>query len=137
MAKIKLVQCVGCDATIEEEPSISPEKRLPCPMCGSVGRKINVSFEETIEVGEIIGIKGNHSGEKKPFIKQISGDKLQYETGKLAKLVRIIDRDNDLYYEQVTDPETGKVFHECKEPLSAHREHGSAKKSKEIFFKDE
>ena len=130
MAKIKPVLCMGCDAPIEEDLSISPNKRLPCPMCGSVGRKINVSLEETIEVGDKIRMKGKHSGESKFFIDQISGAQLQYNTGKLAKWVRIIDRANDLYYEQVTDPETGKVFHECKEPLSAHKGHGSAKKSK-------
>lgn len=119
---------MGCDTTIEEELSISPERRLPCPMCGSVGRKINVSLEEKIEVGDKIRMKGKHSGESKFFIEQISGDQLQNDTGKLAKLVRIIDRDNDLYYEQVTDPETGKVIRYCKEPLSAHKGHGSAKK---------
>ena len=25
------------------------------------------------------------------------------------------------------DPETGKIIHECQEPLSEHRNHGSAK----------
>ena len=71
MAKNKSVLCMGCDATIEEA-SISPKRRLPCPMCGSGGRKINVSLEETIEVGDKIRMKGKHSGEGKFFIDQIS-----------------------------------------------------------------
>lgn len=130
MAKTRPVLCVGCNATIDEEPSISPERRLPCPACGSVGRKINVSFEETIEIGDKIRMKGKHSGKSKFFIDQTSGTHLQHKTGKLVKIERTIDRDNDLYYEQVTDPKTGKVFHECEEPLSEHKGHGSAKNRK-------
>jgi hypothetical protein len=43
---------------------------------------------------------------------------------------RIIDRDNDSYHEIVMDPISGKVVHECKEPLSQHRGHGSAKRKR-------
>jgi len=47
------------------------------------------------------------------------------------KLSRVIDRDNDIYHEVVTDPETGEVVHECREPLSQHRQHGTAKQEGE------
>jgi len=43
-------------------------------------------------------------------------------------LERLIDRENDWYAETVTDPETGEIVHECKEPLSEHQGHGAAKK---------
>ena len=39
----------------------------------------------------------------------------------------VIDRENDLYKEVVTDPDTGKIIHQCEEPLSEHVGHGSAK----------
>lgn len=43
---------------------------------------------------------------------------------------RLIDWGNDRYKEVVTDPETGIIVHHCEEPLSKHRGHGSAKKTK-------
>lgn len=42
--------------------------------------------------------------------------------------VRLIDKDANRYFEKVTDPDTGQVLHECNEPLSEHRGHGSDKK---------
>ena len=41
----------------------------------------------------------------------------------------MIDREADTYDETVTDPESGEIVHECHEPLSEHRGHGSAKRS--------
>ena len=46
------------------------------------------------------------------------------------KKERLIDRAKDHYKEVVTDPDTGSVVHQCDEPLSQHRGHGSAKKKK-------
>ncbi|MCG6537661.1 MAG: hypothetical protein L7F78_23840 [Syntrophales bacterium LBB04] len=44
------------------------------------------------------------------------------------KLSRVIDREKDIYYEVVFNPETGEIFHGCQEPLSQHRGHGASKK---------
>ena len=41
---------------------------------------------------------------------------------------RCIDKDNNHYKEIVVDPETGEIIHQCEEPLSEHRGHGSDKK---------
>ena len=49
---------------------------------------------------------------------------------KLVHLERVIDRDNDQYFERVTDYETGEVIHHCKEPLSQHLGHGSDRQKK-------
>jgi hypothetical protein len=38
-----------------------------------------------------------------------------------------INRREDTYAETVTDPESGAIIHECREPLSHHRGHGSAR----------
>jgi hypothetical protein len=43
------------------------------------------------------------------------------------KFQRVIDRLANWYHERVTDPTTGAVVHECDEPLTQHRGHGSAK----------
>jgi hypothetical protein len=46
------------------------------------------------------------------------------------RVERGIDQDEDLYVEIVTDPDTGEIVHRCKEPLSQHRDRGSAKPKK-------
>jgi hypothetical protein len=51
-------------------------------------------------------------------------------TGKQVRVVRIINKTADAYYEKVTDVETGNVIHECAEPLSKHRGRGTAKPRK-------
>ena len=45
--------------------------------------------------------------------------------GRLAQHDRIIDREADRYIERVTAIDTGELVHECDEPLSQHRGHGS------------
>lgn len=72
-------------------------------------------------------MKIRNSGGGKPFVEVVSGDDLHRNSGKLMKLERTIDRENDLYHEIVTNPSTGEIVHECKEPLSEHKGHGTAK----------
>ncbi len=43
-------------------------------------------------------------------------------------LTRIIDRENDRYYELIKDGETDQIINETEEKLSDHQGHGSAKK---------
>jgi hypothetical protein len=50
--------------------------------------------------------------------------------GWLVDKQHLIEVDEDLYEEQVIDLETGKLLQSCKEPLSEHRDHGSAKGKK-------
>ena len=42
-----------------------------------------------------------------------------------------IDRKKDFYEEVVKDKATGKIVHQCKELLSKHKGHGSAKHKRE------
>jgi hypothetical protein len=49
---------------------------------------------------------------------------------KLVHREQIIDRDNDRYFERVTDYETGEVIHMNEEPLSKHVLRGTAKPKK-------
>lgn len=57
-----------------------------------------------------------------------SGDDLCVTKSKWMNKNRVIDKKNDLYSETITDPQTGEILHQCKEPLSLHRGHGSTKR---------
>jgi hypothetical protein len=46
----------------------------------------------------------------------------------MSKIERVIDRENDKYYELITDSETGSILRECNEPLTQHVDRGSAKR---------
>jgi len=59
---------------------------------------------------------------------KLESDEICVRTGKLVKKVRIIDHETDKYEELIRDQLTGEIFHRCKEPLSQHVGHGSAKK---------
>ena len=58
---------------------------------------------------------------------QFVGGHYHKKSEKWNTKVRIIDRVNDWYYEEVRDGDTGALIHLCDEPLSEHDGHGSAK----------
>ncbi len=126
----KTVACGNCGLLLHEDLGQPAENRPPCPACGSTTRAIHVTVYDTASFSEKLGVKGRHAGGGKPFMEQIHGADLHRKTGKLMHLSRIIDRENDLYHEVVTDPITGEVVHECKEPLSHHVGHGIAKQKR-------
>ncbi len=127
----KTVSCGKCKIHLEEATNLPPNKRTPCPNCGSVSRLFHVSIHDTSTMKSKLGMKARHPNGGKPFIEQVSGDDLQQKTGKWMKLSRVIDRENDHYHEVVSDPSTGEIVHECKERLSEHKGHGAAKFKKE------
>jgi hypothetical protein len=86
-----------------------------------------VSISERLVIHGKLGMKARHKNSKKPFVESVSGDDLHRKTGKWMKLSRLIDREHNLYREEVKDPSTGGVLHYCEEPLSEHKGHGSAK----------
>jgi uncharacterized FlaG/YvyC family protein len=86
--------------------------------------------EDTLAIKEQLGVKvkdPRFTGSRKIKIEQIVGDDLHRNSGKWYKKVRIIDRENDRYYEEIVDPDTGNVIRQCDEPLSEHRGRGSEK----------
>lgn len=56
-----------------------------------------------------------------------AGDQVENSSGRWMRKRRLIDRGQDLYEETVVDAETGEVRTDCREPLSQHWGHGSAK----------
>ena len=77
-----------------------------------------------------LAYEARHEGKRKPYVEGRTGEDLHRKTGKWMHLERVIDRARNWYKERVTDPETDEVVHDCKEPLSEHRDHGSAKRNK-------
>lgn len=104
-------------------------QRQPCPSCGSLDEWIaELSVTDNVQAREFVGLKGKRLGRKKPVYELQDGDQLERSTGRWMKKRRIIDYDRDLYEETVVDAETGEVRHVCREPLSEHWGHGSAKR---------
>jgi hypothetical protein len=87
-------------------------------------------FHEAIATTAIVysevRAKAKSPGRKRPTHEVVAGEVLQ-ASGKWAKVERHIDRTNDTYSEEIVDPVTGAVLHECREPLHNHQGHGSAK----------
>lgn len=120
------VKCRDCG-------EIYSESETTCPSCGSKHKVIYLSIEPTtlcVE-GKIEGMQGKNPtlpSRKKLRWEWISKDTIQRGDG-ITRVhhYRLRDRDKDIYEETVTDLETGKIIHECKEPLSKHIGHGSDK----------
>jgi hypothetical protein len=122
------VHCSDCERPLtvaSNEPN-----RQPCPACGSTRRTFNCAVAETIHPREHLRMKVKNpsfNGKGHIRIEQQAGDSYHRASGKWSKMERIIDRENNRYFEKFTDPETGVVIHLCDQPLSEHVGHGSAK----------
>jgi hypothetical protein len=120
------VKCSSCGGEIQGRD----EPRCPCLTCGSTNRIISVTVEEYLSVYD--GLAFRQTGQKQEGKRGIVAEGfVKYVGSKLAALVRherSINRRDNRYFEKVSDAETGKVIHECSEPLSQHQGHGSAKK---------
>jgi DNA-directed RNA polymerase subunit RPC12/RpoP len=125
-----LVKCGTCGEELKEPTNLTPENRIPCPKCGSLIRIYSAEIKETIRLRDKIGMKAKRGGKGKPFIETVTGDDLHRKTGKWNHIERVIDRETNSYSETITDPDTGIIIHQCEEPLSEHKNHGSAKKKK-------
>ena len=123
------VRCGNCGIELNESTNIPPDMRTGCPSCGSISRHFSVSISEAVTVRSMLGLKGRHATGGRPFIEQKVGDDLHRKSGRWMRLERVIDRAKNWYREVVTDRETGKIVHECDEPLSDHRGHGAADKA--------
>jgi hypothetical protein len=126
--KTQIAFCGQCGAELDEKPTLPVEARAPCPTCGSKIRKFAVSLEGSITPRGRLGYKARHGTGKKPYTEGVTGGSWSYRLLRWLQLKRTVDREADLYEEEVVDPETGEVIHHQKEPLSRHTGHGSAKK---------
>ena len=122
----KSCTCNACGHTGGEEFR-QPDGKHLCPLCESSDVAIHLHLVGQVVTRGIVGAKGKRPGQRKPFIELLFGASLRRMDGKWMFKRRVIDRDSDKYEEVVKNPETGEVIHECREPLSKHQGHGSAK----------
>jgi hypothetical protein len=101
-----------------------------CPTCGCTSRRAFERVEERLVAHQSVRMKvvkdWLRSG-KKVRTEAFDGVEHSLKYGKLVGKTRVIDRDGDKYVERITDLQTGEILHECVEPLSNHRGHGTAK----------
>jgi hypothetical protein len=124
-------QCADCNKVLGEEFCLPGTERLPCPNCGSMGRRYALEVGVTNQILPSLHAEGRRAGMSrgKGWFKRIRMALVAQVSrgGAIAQHERIIDRDNDRYTETVTIRDTGKIVHHWDEPLSEHRGHGSDK----------
>jgi len=126
-----VVTCTKCGIVVSE--NIQSSERIPCSNCGSILRNVDITVSETAKAYDSVrGKCKDPSRKSKDKLRAdfFSGYEKQYSTGKIVKKTRIIDKDQDKYFEEVVDPEINEVIHRCEEKLSRHRGHGHAKTKK-------
>ena len=128
-ASTNTIVCAECDAVVNGRGD-TPEQRMTCEKCGSTKRNYSVSISESVVARDGIGLKAKRARDKKPYIEEMAVPNYSRSLEKVVHRERVIDRDNDRYFEKITDYESGKVIHHCEEPLSQHQGHGNAKHSK-------
>jgi len=129
-----MVKCGNSECgVILDEPQGTPlEQRAGCPKCGSRLRLVTDEMAVTATGSPGLQAKARHGqpGKIKPFLILQSIVGIFRKTGERTHREKVADCDNDRYRERVISLESGKVLHECDEPLSEHRGHGSAKNPK-------
>lgn len=112
-SSIALLGCAGGNG-LERVPSTSVER--------VVGIDINQRYLERT---------ADRYRDNIPHLELFAGDLgVDRFVFKVVHHQRLIDRDNDVYRETVTDYESGEIIYHCEEPLSEHQGHGSAKPKK-------
>lgn len=101
-----------------------------CPNCGSKSKTLIIEFFDSLEINDKFQLDEKKKDVKKPIREYVSGADKCKSKDKFVEKTRVIDRENDCYYEKVVDPDSGEIIRFCKEPLSKHIGHGSAKNKK-------
>ncbi len=122
----QLVACGSCGVPIDESADVPIEDRMPCPQCGSKAREFSVRLKVEAKAQIGLGFKHKRPGSKKPIAEGFTGRELRKSVGDFVDKERLIDRENDRYREKVVT-DSGEVIRDVDEPLSEHRDHGSAK----------
>jgi hypothetical protein len=129
IASTDIIECANCSAEVSARGD-TPEQRMPCEKCGSTKRNYHVSISESVVARDGVGVKAKRAGEKRPYIEDMAVPDYSRSLEKLVHRERVIDRDNDRYFEKISDYESGEVIHHCEEPLSQHQGHGNTNPKK-------
>lgn len=128
----QIIKCEGCGERLPQE-FVPVKEKEDCPNCGSRSRIIELVLIDTFNVND--SVKGkkknpNFNSKRNPRYKFFEGDDFSHSNQKWMKKTRVIDKDNNKYFEVVIDPDTNEQAHFCEQPLSKHVGHGSAKFNK-------
>lgn len=99
-----------------------------CPNCKVNDWNYDVLEEEKKELYHKSKLKERTKQGKKPFRETTIGEEFYNKTKQWHHITRIIEREDDVYYEKITNHETGEVIKEVLENLSDHQGHGADKK---------
>ena len=119
---MKRYHCTAWDRYFDEESADV------CPYCGSVELNTCISIYDKMNYRDRVSGKVRKDGTKKPRKEFIYGADYSKGEHKYMDKTRIIDRENNQYYESVIDPDNGETIHKCEESLTEHFGHGSAKR---------
>ena len=122
-----VVECHDCGFVLDESFHRDELRERPCPRCGSFGRLSGTGYRGRVCLRGNLLVKSRPPTCGRFFAESRFDEDVNKRTGRPVKRCRIIDRDSNRYFERVIDIETGEVIHECNEPLSNHKNHGSAR----------
>jgi hypothetical protein len=120
--------CADCGGAVDELPGAAMEDRSPCPLCGSLYRRVDLQLAGKIEVRSSLSVKAKTPGEKKPFVEQRVGSSLFRKSGRWSFIDQLIDRRNNRYRKKIVDEESGVVLRDDDGKLTDHQGFGSAKR---------
>ncbi len=122
------VICGNCKRLLHEAYGLAADKRKECPTCRAKERIYTKHLRARYTLLAGVRLKAFENGLRKPFIKLTAIPSFSFRLQRWAYLYRLIDRRRNVYHEVVTDQKGGTIIHECREPLSTHKGHGSARK---------
>lgn len=129
MKTVCRLKCDDCGYDIGESADEKVDV-TECPHCGSNKIIVTLVLEAKIVIYDKMCVKLKSSDKKRPTLEVQFGTEWAVGREKFVDKQRKIDRENDRYYEKISDIETEEIIHECSEPLSEHFGHGSDKHSK-------
>jgi uncharacterized protein with von Willebrand factor type A (vWA) domain len=116
------IRCSDCGEELDAQADA-------CPRCGSRNRTVHFIDNVRLEALEQIHLKKKRPGQPRAVQEVKAGDEIFHKTGERRRLVRVIDREQDRYYEHIEDS-LGNVIRHVEEPLTQHRGRGYAKKKR-------
>ncbi|NCI51320.1 hypothetical protein GWC95_15435 [Sediminibacterium roseum] len=128
-----IITCTNCQHKTdhpENRAFTEEDSKTPCAVCGHTVKSIEISIDDSLLVKEDVMIKKidpKLPSKKKVLSTTQSGDEYHRNSGTWQERTRIIDRENNLYYEKIENKEIN-FSKEVSEKLTDHQGHGSAKK---------
>jgi hypothetical protein len=122
-----LIICNQCFSILIDETG-GEKERQPCPYCNSVDREIHVFLNDKFEICDLLTAKLKKNDKGEPILEIKSGEEIFELEGIRVGKIRIIDKENDKYFELIHD-KNGNVIRRCEEKLSNHQGHGLPNRS--------